>query len=580
MEYFQRDLLKEFSAEQSLDKRQFSYIGSGEIGGKANGMISVYKILRRQFASEETPEIIVDIPHFIVIKTEFFDRFMKDNDLYERASSQANDDRLLYYFNKASLPSDLIGKLRLIVETTTTPLAVRSSSIQEDRLDSPFAGVYATKMLPNNDTSTEERLKKLVEAIKLVYASTFFSHAKLYSKAIGQNIADEKMAVIIQEVVGTRHNNNFYPNISGVARSYNYYPYGQSKPEEGVVNLALGLGKTIVDGSFVWSYSPDYPTANPPLASVSEFLQQTQKSFWAIEMGRPSVHNPVGETEYMSHLNLEDAEYDDTLRHVASTYNPSQDRINIGTGSKGPRIITFGPILLTNVIPLNDTIKKLLSACEEATGSHVEIEFAMTFDARHKEIPRLGVVQVREMCVAGTTVTVSDEEKSSENLLIACSNTLGNGETDDIYDIMFVNPKTFDFKDSVKIAAEIATLNKKMLDENRRYLLVGFGRWGSSESWLGIPVNWSAISGARAIVELTDENKMIDLSQGSHFFHNVANLHIFYYSLNKEESLALDWSWMQQQKCVEQTEFVKVIQIESPLRLKVDGQKREGIILR
>ncbi len=334
---FDRDL---FGSQET-----FTQMGNGEIGGKAKGLLYVREALLSQVDPKFTDTFIVNIPVLTVIATDIFDIFIARNELTETAQSDLPDDRIAHAFQAAEFPAEVIGDLRGLIEKVRTPLAVRSSSLLEDALFRPFAGVYGTKMIPNNQADTDTRFRKLIEAIKFVFASTFFKEAKNYIKVTGMSPADEKMAVIIQEVVGNGHGERYYPEISGVARSYNYYPFGKADSDEGVVSLALGLGKTIVDGGKSWSYCPKYPRIGPPYGSTSEILRQTQTDFWAVNMGKPPAHDPVRETEYLVQGDLSKAEYDGTLDNIASTYQAQSDRIVIGTGADGPRVLDFAPVL-------------------------------------------------------------------------------------------------------------------------------------------------------------------------------------------------------------------------------------------
>ena len=569
-----------FDRDFYSEKEEFTYIGDGELGGKGMGLAFIKEKIISYFSEREKEfaPFRVNIPRLTVITTRYFDIFMEQNNLYDIAFSDLSDERIAHHFLKADIPAQLVGDLRALIAKVHSPLAVRSSSLLEDSLNSPFAGIYETKMIPNNQPDTAARFKKLVEAIKFVYASTFFNSAKSYMKATGNNLRDEKMAVIIQEVEGLRHYDRFYPNIAGVARSYNFYPTGDAAPEDGVVNLALGLGKTIVDGGIVWPYSPQNPEVSPPYGSINELLKQTQLDFWAVNMGPPPAYDPVKETEYLMKATLKEAEYDNTLRYVASTYDGAADRINIGTGSAGPRVINFGPILQVELLPLNKLIKAILKLCEETFDAKVEIEFAVSIDPADKTSARFGFLQVRPMALSDETVEIKEDELSPETVFAASGNVMGNGCVDNIRDILYVEPETFNLKYSQAIAAEIFPLNRQLVEEQIPYLLIGFGRWGSSDPWLGIPVNWGHISGARVIIESQLPGVQIDLSQGSHFFHNISNLGILYLSIKKSDPFAIDWEWLNRQQVLKSAKYVKRVRLKSPLAIKVDGRKRMGVI--
>ncbi len=556
----------------------FTLIGQGAIGGKAKGLAFIRKFLKEN--EKEFKDFVVSIPRLTVITTEFFDEFMKMNNLYDIALSDESDTMIAHKFMKATLPVNLVGDLRSIVDKVKVPLAVRSSSMLEDALYEPFAGIYSTKMISNNQPDLPSRFNKLTEAIKLVYASTFFKKAKDYIISTGKDSKDEKMAVIIQEVVGTKFNNKFYPEISGVARSYNYYTFGKSKPEDGVVNLALGLGKTIVDGGISWTYCPAYPKNPPPFTSIKELIDNTQRTFWAVNMEKSVLYDPINEVEYMIKSDINDAEYDGTLNLIASTYDAASDRVKPGIGIKGARIINFAPILELNYINLNEVIKKLLKISQDSLGAPVEIEFAVTLKKNNKLAPRLGFLQVRPMVVSNEVVELTDDDLKSEKLFCYSNRVLGNGKIDYIDEIVFVKPGNFDIKYSEKIALEIEKINKTFRDINKKYLLIGYGRWGSTDPWLGIPVEWGQISNAKVIVEAMLPQFNVELSQGSHFFHNINSFEVLYFSLKPDAVEKIDWNWLDENITVSEGEFTKHIKLKKPLLIKVDGRKAEGVILK
>ena len=567
-----------FNREFFDSSEDFTFIGSGEFGGKASGLAFARDILNKNVNPDDFGEMEINIPRLTVVTTAVFDAFMSRNKLFDIACSGAPDDRIAHAFQKADFPTEFIGDLLALIRKVHQPLAVRSSSLLEDALYHPFAGVYATKMIPNNQLDVETRFHRLVEAVKFVWASTYFQEAKAYIRSTEQAIASEKMAVIIQEVVGLRHGERYYPNLSGVARSYNFYPQGHAKPEQGVVDLALGLGKTIVDGGVVWTYSPAFPRAKPPFASARDMVKLTQSDFWAVNMGKPPAFDPIKESEYMVQPNLREAEEDDALRFVASTYDAQSDRLSPGTGMDGPRVLDFAPILDLNEIPLNKLLKLLLRLCEEAIGAPVEMEFAVTMDSRRRLAPRFGFLQVRPMMVSHEAVDVDEDAMSGTNVLAASDSVLGNGTVNTIQDILYVRPEVFEARNTKAIAEQISKINRTLAEQKRPYLLVGFGRWGSSDPWLGIPVNWSEISAAKAIVEATLPEMNVDLSQGSHFFHNLSSFQVSYFAVRHDGNYRVDWEWLETQHTVSETPFVKHVQLETPLRIEVDGRSGRGVI--
>ncbi len=558
----------------------FTYIGDGELGGKAKGLAFIQEKVIPYYSAYPLPQVNIRVPKLTVITTYFFDLFLKNNDLYETAFSDESDERIAHRFQKAELPPELIGDLRALISKINRPLAVRSSSILEDTGYSPFAGVYETKMIPNNQSETDSRFNRLVEAVKFVYASTFFKKSKAYIKSVNQKLVNEKMAVIIQEVAGKRHGDRYYPNISGVARSYNFFPFGEAKFEDSVVNLALGLGKTIVDGGLAWAFSPAYPETDPPYNTTHDLLYQTQTKFWAVNMGKPPAYDPIKEIEYLTRCNLNDADYDNTLSLISSTYDTENDRINIGTARPGPRIITFAPLRKANVIPINDALKSIIKKCEDASGQKVEIEFAVDFNNSPDLSADFSLLQVRPILLDQKSIEINETELTGADVLAASRRVLGCGIIDNIRDIVYIRPEAFDLKYSKQMAKQIEKMNLDLTETECPYLLIGLGRWGTSDPWLGIPVVWGQISGAKVIVESTVREMNIELSQGYHFFHNLSNLGVGYFSLSNNDDCKIDWNWLDQQDAAEVTRFVRHVKLKSNLKIKIDARKKLGVILK
>jgi hypothetical protein len=559
----------------------FTRIGSGVLGGKASGLVCIKDLLAHAIDPIANAGIEVNVPTMAVVATDCFDEFMERNHLAKLRLDELSDDRIGHAFQQADLPVELLGDLRALSQQVKTPLAIRSSSLLEDALDRPFAGVYGTKMIPNNQFDADTRFRRLVEAIKFVYASTYFREARDYIRTTGHQPAEEKMAVIIQEVVGQRHGDRFYPDLSGVGRSYNFYSTPPARPEDGVVNLALGLGKTIVDGGVAWTYSPAYPRKPPPFGSVTELLRGTQTEFWAVNMGKPPAYDPVSEVEYLVRASVRDAETDDTLRYVASTYDPTRDRVIPGVGSPGARILDFAPLLLLEQAPLNSLIRGLLSAAENALEAKVEIEFALTIEQLRGEQPkfRLGFLQVRPMVVSDEIVDVTVEDLSDPTAIVASDLVMGNGIQEGAQDVVFVRPENFLSMQTPLIAQQLEPINRRLLDEHRPYLLIGFGRWGSSHISLGIPVVWSQISGARTIVEATLPDMNVELSQGSHFFHNLSSFRATYFMVRHDGRFPINWGWLNRQPIVTETDLVRHVRLSVPLSVRVDGRSARGVIL-
>ncbi len=563
-----------FEADQD-----FTVIGSGELGGKALGLAAARRILEEAFPPDVVPGVRVTIPRLTVLGTDVFEQFMARNNLYELALADLPDARIAHAFVQAELPPMFVGDLRALVSEVRTPLAVRSSSRLEDALQHPFAGVYATKMIPNNAAEVGERFRRLGEAIKLVWASTFFRDARGYMRAIDQSPADERMAVVIQEVIGERFGPRFYPVVSGVIRTHNYYPRGPAAAEDGVVNLALGLGKTIVDGGVSWTYSPRFPHHPPPFGSARALLKNTQTRFWAVSM-EPAPYDPIDEAESLVQPGLDAAEWDDVLRYTASTYDPASDRLTLGTGCDGPRVLTFGRMLELGDVPLNDVVVRLAAQCREALQAEVEIEFAMTLDRRNGVPARFGFLQVRPMLVARDDVGVTAADLASDRGLVASEFTLGNGTSNAIRDVVYLKPEVFEARHTPAIAREIETLNRNLAGDAAGYLLIGFGRWGSSDPWLGVPVRWPQISGARVIVEATLPQMNVDASQGSHFFHNMISFQVLYFTVRHDGGGVIDWAWLDRQPAAFETRFLRHVRLGAPLEIRVDGRHGRGVVLR
>ena len=428
--------LKPLVAELPVFDRKFwdgtfccTQIGAGSLGGKASGLVFIKDLLSQEIDSNAFPDVDINVPAMAVMASDCFDQFIAQNDLATLPFEEMPDDRIAHAFQKGDLPAKLLGDLRALTVQVKSPLAIRSSGLLEDALERPFAGVYATKMIPNNQFDPDTRFRRLVEAIKFVYASTYFREARDYIRTTGREPGEEKMAVIIQEVVGQRREDRFYPDLAGVARSYNFYAFEPARPDEGVVTLAMGLGKTIVDGGTAWTFSPAYPKKPPPFASVQELLKGTQTEFWAVNMGKPPAYDPVSETEYLVQSNLADVEAE-ALSFLASTYDPERDRVIPGIGARGPRILNFAPTLVQEEFPLNELVRALLKAAENAVHAKVEIEFALTLPERRSERPRarLGFLQVRPMVVSDQLVDVTVEDLSDTRAIRRVGH--GDGQRD------------------------------------------------------------------------------------------------------------------------------------------------------
>ena len=559
-------------------REKFTYIGKGSFGAKASSLALFSEILENKIAPLFRPAINIEIPLLTVIASDFFDSFMSHQNLLDIALTATNDEQIVEAFQQAELPVELVDDLRAFLVQIRVPLAIRSSSLLEDTMGEPFAGIYATAMAPNNQLDLGDRLSHLTKAIKYIYASTFFKRAKDYRCAVGKQIHQEKMAVIIQELVGHDHAGRFYPHISGVARSFNFYPLDPVRAEDGVINLALGLGKMIVEDGTSWSYSPAYPQVNPPYMTVHDLLKQSQKEFWALSLTGSTTGKQAVLPENLGKYPLSDAEHDGTLSHIASTYNTEDDRITMGLSGTGPRIVDFAHIVKGEMIPLTLLLKHLLQECAELFNTMVTIEFAITWNMDTPSPARFGFLQVRPMVVADARVQIQPEQLQGDNVLVASESALGNGQLDDISDIVYTKAEMFDIMHTRTIAASLEQINRELIAQKRPYLLIGFGRWGSSDPSAGIPIDFAQISGAKIIVETTLPDFNFILSQGSHLFHNITSFKIFYFSVSHTGKYAIDWAWLRAQQIIEETTYIRHVRTTQPLQIKVDGRTSRGVI--
>jgi CheY-like chemotaxis protein len=563
------------------DYSQFSMVGSGSIGGKARGLAFMDRILARYFDPGKFPGVTISIPRTLVLGTDVFDDFMRENDLLSHAVGDYSDGHMANLFIKSSLPGKIVGDLRDFIKNVKVPLAVRSSSLLEDCLYQPFAGIYATKMLPNDQVSDDIRFLNLVNAIKFVFASTFFRQAKSYLGSTPHRVEDEKMAVVIQPIVGKLHQDVFYPDFSGVARSYNYYPVGQAKPGDGVVNVALGLGKTIVDGGVSLRFTPAFAGILPQFASIKDMFNFSQRDFYAVAMRHADSVAFLEEDQYLVKLGLDRAERDGVLEYLASTYSRENDAVYDGITFPGPRIINFAHILKNDIFPLAGIVSDLLKLSSEAMNCAVEAEFAVSLDAQNVFPAQFSLLQVRPLVVQDELVKVELDDRQKEFAICFSDRVLGNGITRALRDIVFVKPAAFDAAQSPQIAGEVDLLNSQLREAGVPYLLIGPGRWGSTDPWLGIPVKWSQISNVKVVVEASLPNMNVDPSQGSHFFQNMTSLRIGYFTVPLDRSHGfIDWPWLEAQPAALETEHLKHVRLEQPLLVMIDGRKSQGFILK
>jgi CheY-like chemotaxis protein len=577
-----RGIINEFSKDLYDPENSFSRIGGGSLGGKARGLGFVNMLINNYNVRDRFEGIRIYVPSGVVLGTEVFEEFIEMNNLRQIVFGTKSDEEIRSLFvNANKFPESVLGELAAFLDLVTVPLAVRSSSLLEDSQYHPFAGVYETVMIPNKHTNALVRLNDLLIAIKHVYASTFFNRAKEYIKMTSYRLEEEKMAVIIQRVVGRDHYGRYYPDFSGVAKSHNFYPVPPQKPSDGIIAVALGLGRHVVEGGNCIRFSPKYPTRRMQTASTGEILDTLQHDFYALDMNATTdtVLNAPG--ELLKKNDIEVAESDGTLAPIGSTYSPENDVIYDGIGRDGMRIVSFAPLLKSKLFPLPDILQLLLDMGSWGMGAPVEIEFAVTYSTPPGEPKDVGILQMRPMVINRELEELDVEERNTEQLLCRSPQVLGNGIVRTIRDIVFVDKQKFERSKSKEVAREVTQFNQKLLSQKRPYLLVGVGRWGTNDPWLGIPVSWANISGARAIIETNPKDMDITPSQGSHFFQNITSFMIGYFTVDStSEAGFVDWNWLLSQPPAEEKQYTKHLQFSEPLIVKINGRKNKGIIFK
>ena len=557
----------------------FLRIGSGSLGGKARGLAFVRHLLRTRRIGRRFPGVRISVPPAVVIATDQFDLFLTENNLSDFALHCDDDSEIQQRFLDCPLPVALQENLKAYLEEVRYPVAVRSSSLLEDSQYQPFTGVYETFMLGNQQASLQERLGELSEAIKLVYASTFSQHAKAYVRATPYRLEEEKMAVVLQQVVGTMYGTRFYPDFSGVVRSHNFYPVEPMTFADGIAAVALGLGRTVVDGGKCLSFCPRYPRNLLQFSSVEDILANTQTEFCALELdGIPHNAGPGHLREVRFGLDV--AEADGTLNAVASTYSADNNAVYDGLSRPGARIVTFAPMLKHGIFPLATILELLVRAGEEALGNPVEIEFAVRLP-RGEEAAEFGFLQIRPLTLARDhqDLTIGDVETSQ--LICQSTKVLGNGRIENLHDIVVVDSQRFERSRSQEVARAVAHFNASLSAENRPYLLIGVGRWGSNDPWLGIPVEWDEISGARAIVEAGFHDFRVTPSQGSHFFQNLTAFQVGYFTVNPDAGEgSVDWQWLTEQPAFEEQGCVRHLHFSEPMRIVMNSKTSQGVIFK
>ena len=568
--------------------RRFVKIGTGSLGGKARGLAFMSDLFRQNpELQKKHPTININIPKTLVISTAVFEAFVSKNNLRSLLSKRLDDVEISQHFLNSRFPEELVNTLMSYLKQVKHPLSIRSSSRMEDAHFQPYAGLYRTYMIPNNDPDLSTRLTQLVTAIKLVFASTYFEEPKAFSLSTSNQHSKESMAVIIQEVAGSQHGDYFYPAISGVAQSYNYYPFSQMKAEDGIVHMALGLGKTVVGGEKCIRFSPRHPKNIPDFSIIDDMLENAQRSFYALK-----VKNYPDQLHFRVHSNLEKREVNEAgdefpVRTLCSTYVPQENRIRDTFEAKGPKILTHARILKYNMFNIPQVLIDLLEFGQKAFGCPVEIEFSVNLYPDSDRNADFHLLQIRAMHANEEHKTVQIHEWDFENAFCYSSKALGNGISKEMVDIVYIKPDAFQTDITREIAGEINKINRQLEAENRSYLLAGPGRWGGSDRWLGIPVKWRDISKVGAIVELRNEKLNADHSQGSHFFHNITSLGIHYLMIDElfagksgEKGEFFDWEWVDSLPAVSETEFIRHVKLEKPMTLKIDGRQSRCVIIK
>jgi CheY-like chemotaxis protein len=578
-----RGIITEFSKESFDPKNSFARIGSGSLGGKARGLGFVNTLINNNKIRYKFENVEISVPSAVVIATDVFDQFLDMNRLDVFTLSSYIDTEITNKFTEATVfPSETKKKLLDFLETVKEPLAVRSSSLLEDSQFQPFAGVYQTFMIPNNDPDIIVRLNELLHCIKGVYASTFYKKAQDYMKATTYRLEEEKMAVIVQRLVGSPHDGRFYPDFAGVAKSYNFYPVPPQKSTDGIAMVALGLGKQVVDGGNAVRFCPKYPRHLLQFYSTKETIRNAQQDFFALAYNGMRDSNPLFMPEKLvKQYDLSSAEKDQTLYSVGSTYSVEDDEVYDGISRKGRRVVTFAPILKQKSFPLDEILDMLLDLGSWGMGVPVEIEFAVNLNVPPGHPKDFAMLQMRPLVISQEVEELNVDNYQREDLICQSRQVLGNGAVNRIYDIVVVDIDKFDRSKSRDVALEVSRLNSKLLDQKRPYILIGVGRWGSLDHWLGIPVTWDMISGASVIVESGFKDLNVTPSQGSHFFQNITSFKVGYFTIDTVNNLDfIDWEWLSSHKAVEEMNFTKHLLFEEPISVKINGHKNKGVILK
>ncbi len=569
-----------FEETAVMDESNIVSLGTGALGGKGRGCAFINTLIYNLNFQEIIPEMNIRTPKTAIIGTDEFDLFMERNNLLDLVHMETDYEKIRKLFLDGELSYNLDKRLKELLKLVNRPLAVRSSSLLEDSTMQPFSGIFETYLIPNNHPDFNVRFRQLKDAVKLVYSSIFSPQSRSYFEAIHFKLEDEKMAVVIQDVVGSYHKDHFYPHISGTAQSHNYYPVAHMEPEDGFAIAGVGLGHYVVNGERAYRFSPKYP--NLEMSSLQSQLRDSQVELVALDM----IHSDVdfcheGSEANLHRLAISEAEKHGVLKHLASVYDPDNQRVEAGLSTAGPRILNFADILKYDYVPLAKVLALIMDVGKEALGSSVELEYAVDLDPADNGKPSFFILQIKPMMGTGGEYTFQIEDLPEEEKIIFAEKSMGNGKVDDVTDLVYVKPGKFDKMKTRQIASEIEQFNQELGAGHRKYILIGPGRWGTRDPFIGIPVNWGQISNARVIVETSLDDFPLDASLGSHFFHNVTSMNVGYFSIQQDLPASfIRWEELEKMKAVRETEFVRHIRFREPVCIMMDGKKQVSVVLK
>ena len=574
-------VVAKFNPATYNDTIRFSRLGSGSLGGKARGLAFLNHVLVKYDMYDKYEDVRITVPRTLVITTEYFDRFIIDNGLQYVINSDISDAEILSEFVASTLPQELTDALKVFIHKVRKPLAVRSSSKLEDSYYQPFAGVYSTYMIPRTDNE-DQQLRLLSKAIKSVYASIFYASSRSYIAATANMISEEKMAIILQEICGSSDQGYFFPTLSGVARSVNFYPIGHEKAEDGIVKVAFGLGKAVVDGDLVLRFSPKYPKHVLQTSTIEQVMTETQKQMFALNLNPEKFKTSIDDAVNLEHLDISDCEKFRNLKYVVSTFDLENQRMVDSAYPKGPRFVTFAQMLKYKTFPLAEIVQDLLDIAAREMKCGVEIEFAADLDrgGDPDKLPKFQVLQIRPISVDSRNVDVDWDEIDTSGAMLKSDSALGTGWIKGVHDVIYLKKDAFDTQKTTAMGRELTAINTRMRSEGKNYVLIGFGRWGSSIPSLGVPVQWSNISEAKVIVECSLEDFRVDPSQGTHFFQNLTSFNAGYINVDPYgiKGDVMDFSELDKLPAVEETEYLRHVRFDRELEICIDGRNSKAFI--